>query len=256
MGLDIKHIYKKFPMAQNSLSVLEDVDLTVKDGEFVSIIGASGCGKSTLLKIIIGLDKATAGAIVLDGHRIDKPSHNDVGIIFQESRLLPWGTVESNIAFGISDKLTAAERKKIVADHIEMVGLKGFEKVLPSQLSGGMQQRVSIARALINRPRVLLLDEPFGALDAFTKINMQNELLNIWQTEKKTMLIVTHDIDEAIYLGDKVVVMSDKPGRIKDVIPIDLPRPRERTDADFDYYRKKVYEKFFKQVKRPIEYQI
>ena len=151
----------------------------------------------------------------------------------QEARLFPWLTVEENIEFGITKKISKAEKKQLVTQHIELVGLSGFEKALPKQLSGGMQQRVSIARALVNKPDVLLLDEPFGALDALTRINMQNEVLKLWEHEKKTMILVTHDIDEAIFLSDRIIVLSSRPGRVMDIIDVDLPRPRERSSDDF-----------------------
>lgn len=245
MGLSIKHIRRVFPMSQGELEVLKDINLTIEDGEIVSIVGGSGCGKSTLLKIIAGLDKATEGELLLDDKKLVKPTQKEVGIIFQESRLFPWSTVEKNIEFGITEKMSKGDKKELVQKHINLVGLQGFEQVLPDQLSGGMQQRVSIARSLINRPRVLLLDEPFGALDAFTKINMQQEVLKIWNVEKMTMVVVTHDIDEAIYLGNKVVVMSAKPGVVKKIIPIEMGRDRERTSTEFDFYRKQVYDQFF-----------
>jgi sulfonate transport system ATP-binding protein len=238
------------------VEAITGINLEVADGEIVSIVGASGCGKSTLLKIISGLDKATSGSVFIDGHKIEKPSHREVGIIFQESRLFPWSTVEKNIEFGLFGNLSKQERKKIIREHIELVGLGGFEKALPSQLSGGMKQRVSLARTIISRPRALLLDEPFGALDAFTKINMQKEVLEIWKIEKTTLILVTHDIDEALYLGDRIVVMSNKPGRIKNIIPVDLPRPRNRTSADFAILRKKVYGEFFEDEDIPADFNI
>jgi sulfonate transport system ATP-binding protein len=208
MGLEIRHIKQDFSIGANKLEVLGDVNLDIKSGEIICIVGPSGCGKSTLLKIIIGLNQATGGEIFLDGNKLSKPSAKEVGIIFQESRLFPWSSVEKNVEFGITEKLSKEQKKKKIQEHIDLVGLSGFEKALPAQLSGGMKQRVSIARSLINRPKVLLLDEPFGALDAFTKITMQQELLRIWRQEKMTLILVTHDIDEAIFLADRVVVMS------------------------------------------------
>jgi sulfonate transport system ATP-binding protein len=164
---------------------------------------------------------------------------------FQESRLLPWWNVENNIGFGIDDKLSNDAKKEKIKSYIDLVGLNGFEKALPKQLSGGMQQRVSIARALIAEPKILLLDEPFGALDALTKINMQKEILRIWEQEKKTMLLVTHDIEEAVYLSDKVVILSERPGKIKKIVDIQLARPRNRGDSDFAYYKNLIYKEFF-----------
>lgn len=253
--LNINDVSKEFKINNTSIKVLSDIKITVKPGEFVSIVGASGCGKSTLLKIIVGLEKASKGEIFL-GKRVVTKSTIECGMVFQESRLFPWLTAEKNISFGISKKISENEKKKLIDDHIELVGLKGFEKALPSQLSGGMQQRVSIARALVNRPNILLLDEPFGALDALTRINMQNEILRIWKAEENTMLLVTHDIDEAIYLGDRVVIMSSRPGTIKKIVNVDLPRPRDRTSLDFVKIRKEIYDEFFESFEVPIEYNI
>jgi sulfonate transport system ATP-binding protein len=254
MGIVIKNVSRIFLINQIELEAIRGINLEVGDGEIVCIVGASGCGKSSLLKIISGLDRASSGSIFIDGRAIEKPSRKDVGIIFQESRLFPWNTVEKNIAFGLPGKLNKTQRQKIIQEHVNLVGLSGFEKALPSQLSGGMKQRVSLARSIINRPRVLLLDEPFGALDAFTKITMQKEVLRIWEKEQTTLILVTHDIDEALYLGDRVVVMTSKPGRVKKIIPIKLPRPRDRTNADFSVLRKKVYEEFFESEEIPPDY--
>lgn len=254
-GLKIDHIYKKFEINGEEVDALEDISLDVKEGEFISIVGASGCGKSTLLKLIIGLQKSTNGSITIGDRVVDQPSI-DCGMVFQEARLFPWLTIEKNIEFGISRNLNKEEKKRIVSEHIELVGLKGFEKALPKQLSGGMQQRVSIARALVNRPDILLLDEPFGALDALTRISMQNEVLRIWEAERKTMILVTHDIDEAIYLGDRVIILSNRPGKIKKVIRVELPRPRERTNDTFQRIRKEIYQHFFENTELSLEYYI
>ncbi|KMT21158.1 ABC transporter ATP-binding protein [Clostridium cylindrosporum] len=243
-AINIKNVIKKFQISTGEVEAISKTSLQVKEGEFVSIVGSSGCGKSTLLKMIVALEKPTEGEIYLDDKKIAKPSIS-CGMIFQESRLFPWLTVEENIEFGFSKKISRSEKKKVIEHHIDLVGLKGFEKAFPHQLSGGMQQRVSIARTLVNRPGVLLLDEPFGALDALTRINMQNELLRIWDNEKNTMVLVTHDIDEAIYLGDRVVVMSSRPGTIKKIVNVDLPRPRDRSSADFIRIRKEIYKEFF-----------
>jgi sulfonate transport system ATP-binding protein len=256
MSVEIQNLGRIFSINQNKLEALRNINVRITDAEIVSIVGASGCGKSTLLKIISGLDRPTSGRVFIDDREILKPSRRDVGIIFQESRLFPWSTVERNIEFGLPEQVAGAERKRIIREHVVLVGLKGFERALPSQLSGGMKQRVSLARALINRPRVLLLDEPFGALDTFTKITMQKEVLRIWGSEKTTMILVTHDIDEAIYLGDRVVVMSARPGQIKKIIPVQLPRPRNRTSTDFAILRKAVYEEFFESEEIPVDYNI
>lgn len=256
MGIVIKNVKKVFPIKNSNIEVLKDVDLSIADGEIISIVGGSGCGKSTLLRIISGLDFATGGEVVIDGKTVDGSTKKDIGFVFQEPRLFPWSTVEKNIEFGITDKLTKEEKKKKVKYYIDLVGLTGFEKALPHQLSGGMQQRVNIARSLINEPKALLLDEPFGALDAFTKINLQNEVLKIWEKKKTTLIIVTHDIDEAIYMGNRVVVMSSKPGVVKNVIPVELPRKRNRTGTDFAYIRRKVYSEFFEETEELAEYVI
>ncbi|SEA20369.1 sulfonate transport system ATP-binding protein [Pseudobutyrivibrio sp. ACV-2] len=256
MGIEIKNVKKVFPIKNSNIEVLKDVDLSIADGEIISIVGGSGCGKSTLLRIISGLDFATGGEVVIDGKTVDGSTKKDIGVVFQEPRLFPWSTVEKNIEFGITDKLTKEEKKKKVKYYIDLVGLTGFEKALPHQLSGGMQQRVNIARSLINEPKALLLDEPFGALDAFTKINLQNEVLKIWEKKKTTLIIVTHDIDEAIYMGNRVVVMSSKPGVVKKVIPVELPRKRNRTGTDFAYIRRKVYSEFFEETEELAEYVI
>lgn len=190
----------------------------------ITIIGPSGCGKSTLLKIVAGLDTGYSGTVLLNGKQIDGPSI-EKGFIFQEPRLFPWLTVEHNIAANLS--LKNPEVRKKVAELIELVRLKGFEKSYPRELSGGMAQRVSIARALLRNPDVLLLDEPFGALDAFTRSHLQEVLLDIWQSNKTTMLFVTHDLDEAVFLGERVVIMNPRPGHIRNILPIDLPFPRK-----------------------------
>lgn len=256
MSLQIRNVKKTFRLGTDKVEVLHDINLSVEDGEFVSIVGPSGCGKSTLLRMIAGLETASGGEILYDNKPFSKETQKQIGVIFQESRLFPWKSVEKNIAFGIEGKLSKDEQKRRIQEHINFVGLTGFEKALPSQLSGGMQQRVSIARSLINNPKILLLDEPFGALDAFTKINMQGEIARIWQEEETTMFLVTHDIEEAVFLGDKIVVMSPKPGIIEEVIEVKLPRPRDRNNADFAYYKKKIFEKFFKVEIPEIEYTI
>ena len=253
-GLTIQGLNKSFTTAQKVVNVLEHINLDIEGGEFISIVGSSGCGKSTLLRIIAGLETDYQGVVVLGQKRILKPGL-DRGIVFQEHRLLPWLTVKDNIAFGLKiDSQT--ENDKLIQEHINLVGLKGFETAYPSQLSGGMAQRVAIARALINRPKVLLLDEPFGALDALTKIQMQKEVLRIWEAERTTMILVTHDIDEAVYLGDRIVVMSSRPGTVKKIVPVELSRPRDRSSYDFVQIRKSIYKEFFDEVKPPFTYAI
>ncbi|MBR1623748.1 MAG: ABC transporter ATP-binding protein [Pseudobutyrivibrio sp.] len=252
----MSNVKNVFPIQNTNIEVLQNVNLSIDDGEIISIVGGSGCGKSTLLRIISGLDFATGGEVVIDGKTIDGSSKKDIGVVFQEPRLFPWSTVEKNIEFGITEKLTKEQKRERVKYYIDLVGLTGFEKALPHQLSGGMQQRVNIARSLINEPKALLLDEPFGALDAFTKINLQNEVLKIWEKKRTTLIIVTHDIDEAIFMGNRVVVMSSKPGVVKQIIPVELPRTRNRAGTDFAYIRKKVYSQFFEETEELAEYVI
>lgn len=226
-SLAIRDIHKSYHLSSGELAVLTGVQLTVKPGEFLSLVGASGCGKSTLLRLIGGLEKADGGEILLDGAPIEKPGLNR-GMVFQESRLFPWMTAEENVAFGCPRHFSKGEIRETVESHLRLVGLSGFGKAYPRQLSGGMQQRAAIARALVGRPRVLLLDEPFGALDALTRIQMQAEILRIWRAQKTTVILVTHDMEEAVYLGDRVAVMSPRPGTIKKIIPVPLARPRDR----------------------------
>lgn len=216
-----------------ALPVLDDIRLSIRPGEFVSIVGASGCGKSTLLRLILGLDTAFDGQILLGGTPV-RGTGLERGIVFQDHRLFPWLTVRENIAVGLKNaQLSAADKAEAVQAHLRLVGLEAFAEAYPRQLSGGMAQRVAIARGLVNRPSVLLLDEPFGALDALTRARLQNELQQIWAQERITMVLVTHDVDEAVFLGDRVVVMQPNPGRIRRVLDIDLPRPRNRSDAGF-----------------------
>jgi sulfonate transport system ATP-binding protein len=244
MTLQIKNLAKHYSLPQGDLEVLKNVDLTVKPGEFISVVGASGCGKSTLLRLIGGLEQASEGEIHFGDTFIQNPGL-DRGMVFQESRLFPWFTVEENIAFGFRKDLAETEKQKLVQDHIKLVGLSGFEKTYPHQLSGGMQQRTAIARALVSRPRMLLLDEPFGALDALTRIQMQQEILNIWQKEKITVILVTHDIDEAVFLGGRVLIMSNRPGTFKKALSVSLSRPRDRNSLKFSKIRKEIYDHFF-----------
>ncbi len=205
---------------------VDHLSLDVADREFISIVGPSGCGKSTLLRVIAGLVQPASGEVSLDGRRVTGPGA-DRGMVFQSYTLFPWLTVQGNVEFGPRLKaMPAAERVRLASEYIELVGLKGFERSYPKELSGGMMQRVAIARALANDPEVLLMDEPFGALDAQTRVIMQELLVNLWQRTPKTILFVTHDIDEALFLGDRVYIMTARPGRIKQVLDVHLPRPR------------------------------
>jgi sulfonate transport system ATP-binding protein len=232
-GLRIEHVSKSFPLRGASLLVLDDISLTVEPGEFVAIVGGSGCGKSTLLRLLAGLDAEYQGRLLQDGVPIDGPRLAR-GLVFQDHRLFPWLTVEQNIATAFTNtEVPAAERRLRVAAEIERVGLVGFAGAYPHQLSGGMSQRAAIARALVGRPDVLLLDEPLGALDALTRLHMQKELRRLWLDEGITMLMVTHDIEEAVFLADRVVVLEARPGRVRRIQPVGLAHPRQRRDADF-----------------------
>lgn len=253
-ALDIQGLTKTFTVNGGKVTALQDISLTVGQGEFVSIIGSSGCGKSTLLRIIAGLETDYEGTAEFGGTPIHGPGL-ERGVVFQEHRLFPWLTVRQNVAFGLGNSTSVSDWES-VDEHINLVGLNGFEHAYPHQLSGGMAQRASIARALANRPQALLFDEPFGALDALTKIQMQQEVLRIWQTEKATMVLVTHDIDEAVFLGDRVVIMSNRPGTIKKIIPVDLPRPRDRGSYEFTQLRSTIYAEFFRQEDKPFAYAI
>jgi NitT/TauT family transport system ATP-binding protein len=225
---------------QEQIVALDGIDLEIGDDEFLTILGPSGCGKTTLLNIIAGFDRATSGDVRLDGEAILKPGP-DRGVVFQEYALFPWLTVEQNIEFGLRERRIAkAQRRARVRDQIASVGLSGFERRYPQELSGGMRQRVAIARALVNDPKILLLDEPFAALDAQTRTLMQQELLRVWSAARRTAIFITHNIEEAILLGDRVVVMTARPGRIKEIVAVDLPRPRDVTSADFNETRRRI----------------
>jgi NitT/TauT family transport system ATP-binding protein len=238
--LEIKGVSKQFFAEGKEMQILQDINLSIKENEFVCFIGPSGCGKTTLLRIVAGLEDPTSGTITLDGELIKGPSP-ERGMVFQEYSLFPWRTVLDNIAFGLELRgIPANERMVRSRQYLKMVGLERFETRYPHELSGGMKQRVAIARALVNDPRALLMDEPFGALDAQTRNIMQSELLRIWSEEKKTVVFVTHSVDEAIYLADRIVIMSARPGRIKDVIEIPLVRPRNRTSLEVNQIRDRI----------------
>ena len=229
--LSVRQVTKVFAGHRGSAptTALQPTSLDVEDNDFITVLGPSGCGKSTLLRLVAGLETPTSGEILLDGQRIEGPGA-DRGVVFQSYTLFPWLTVRQNICFGLHERAVAPAQQKEISDHfIAKVGLRGFEEHLPKQLSGGMQQRVAIARALANDPKILLLDEPFGALDNQTRVLMQELLLGIWESERKTVLFVTHDIDESIFMANRVVVFSARPGRIKADIPVDLPHPRHYT---------------------------
>ncbi|SEB83616.1 ABC transporter ATP-binding protein [Paenibacillus sp. GP183] len=239
--LEISHLDKSFDTQSGSVHALHNINLRIKEGEFVTLIGPSGCGKSTLLKIIAGLDINHNGVVNLGDQPVTRPGI-DKGFIFQEPRLFPWLTVEKNIAADLSLKNPIIRER--VNELIQLVRLDGFAKSYPRELSGGMSQRVAIARALLRNPKILLLDEPFGALDAFTRSHMQEVLLDIWQKNKTTMIFVTHDVDEAIFLANRVVILKPRPGSIRSVIVNDLPFPRKKSSLAFQEIRLKVMREF------------
>ncbi|MDQ0273439.1 ABC transporter ATP-binding protein [Cytobacillus purgationiresistens] len=241
--LEIKDVGKIFKTKSGETTALEKTSFTIKDGEFVTILGPSGCGKSTVLRIVAGLEEATSGQVLLDGQPIDGPGP-DRGMVFQSYTLYPWLTVKENITFGLKLKGSSQkERDDLAQYYLQLIGLEGFEKHYPVQLSGGMKQRVAIARALANDPKVLLMDEPFGALDAQTRNIMQEVLLKAWEKSKKTILFITHDVDESIFLADSVHVMTARPGRLKRNVPIALDRPRDfsvKGTPEFAQYKEEL----------------
>jgi len=233
---------KAFVVDGGQLEVIRDFELSIEEGEFIAIVGESGCGKSTLLRLLAGLDADHSGEIRIDGRTVTGIGA-DRGIVFQEHRLFPWLTVEENVGLGLANEaLDAQQRRQRVSEYIRLVRLEGFERALPHQLSGGMAQRVAIARGLVASPRILMLDEPFGALDAQTRHQMQAELLAIRERKQVTTLLVTHDVEEALFLADRVVVMAARPGRIRRVVPITLPRPRDRASFEFHRLRQELIE--------------
>ncbi|THF66589.1 ABC transporter ATP-binding protein [Pseudothauera nasutitermitis] len=242
--LRVKELSKSYAGADGAaVHALEHITLDFPAGSVTSIVGASGCGKSTLLKIIAGLEQGDAGEVALGEERLAGARLNR-GIVFQDHRLLPWMTVEQNVELALH-RVEPAARRAIVDEKLELVGLRAFRTAYPHQLSGGMAQRVAIARALAHRPSVLLLDEPFGALDAMTRLQLQDELLRIRQSERITTILVTHDIEEALYLGDRIAVLTNRPGRLAALLDVDLPRPRGRGDPAFAAMRLSLYERFF-----------
>lgn len=234
--LQIRHVSKQF----DGFDALAPVDLAVDRGEIVGIVGTSGCGKSTLLRIVGGLETPSSGSVTLDGVAVAGP-RPEVGLVFQEPRLMPWLSVRKNVEFALA-KRPRDQRQPLAEAALARVGLGAFADALPQQLSGGMAQRAAIARALVARPAVLLLDEPFSALDAFTRFSLQDHLLDIWRADQPTMLFVTHDIEEALVLSDRVIVMHAKPGRIHAQYRIELPRPRRRTEATLQNWKERILE--------------
>lgn len=238
--LEVVDVSTVFKRDGEDLPVLRDINLTIGDGEFICLLGPSGCGKSTLLSTMAGFLSPTTGQVRIDGEPVKGPDPRRI-FVFQERGVFPWLTVEGNIGFGLF-KLSREERERRTAHYIEMVGLKGFEKSYPSALSGGMKQRLEVARALAVKPDVLFLDEPFGALDSITRLTMRAELLRIWEAEKKTIVFVTHDIDEAVQLSDRVVVMSNRPGTVQQIVSIEIPHPRDISSPTYLALRDGIFQ--------------
>lgn len=236
----IDEVTKTFSARTGTVTALKDVNLEIHDGEFVCLLGPSGCGKTTLLRMIGGLDVPTSGTITIDGKVVDGPSPK-MTMVFQEYSLYPWRTVSENVGFGLEMTGVPPEmREQEVAKRLKLVGLESFANSYPYELSGGMRQRAAVARALATDPAVMLMDEPFGALDAQTRNKMQRELLNIWTETQKTILFVTHSVDEAVYLADKIVILTPRPGSIHEIYEIPMPRPRDRTSVEFAQIRKNI----------------
>jgi NitT/TauT family transport system ATP-binding protein len=236
----IRGLEMTFAMPDKSVEVLHGIDLDVAEGEFVCVLGPSGCGKSTLLNIVGGFLQPTAGEVRIDGELVTGPDPRRI-FVFQERGVFPWLTVEGNIGFGLW-QLPEGERRERIAYYVQLVGLRGFERAYPQELSGGMKQRVEVARALAVNPDVLYLDEPFGALDSITRLQMRTELLRIWEREKKTVLFVTHDIEESVQLADRVVVMSARPAEIRRVVTIDIAHPRDLSSRRYIELRDGIFE--------------
>lgn len=249
----IENVGKQFTNKKGEIvTALQDINIEIESGTFISLIGPSGCGKSTLLRLIAGLITADTGTVKIDGKSVTKPG-SDRGFMFQEHNLFPWLSIYDNIAFGLRARKIFNNSKHLVDEYIKLVGLSGFENYYPHQLSGGMCQRASLARALVGHPDVLLLDEPLGALDAFTRMNIQDEILRIQNEKKMTMIMVTHDVDEAIYLSDKIVVMTPRPGRITSQINVNMTRPRDRAGDEFLKYHGEILKRldFGGRIKQP-----
>lgn len=236
----VRDVWMTFDAGANAVAVLENVSLEVASGEFVCIVGPSGCGKSTLLNIVGGFLEPTRGIVAVEGEAVRGPDRRRI-FVFQENGVFPWLTVEENIGFGLLD-VRKEERRRVVEHYIQMVGLVGFERSYPRQLSGGMKQRVEIARALAANPHIVYMDEPFGALDFLTRLKMRSDLTRIWQEEKKTVLFVTHDIEEAVQLADRVLVMSRRPATIATIVEVELPRPRDIDSPEYLRTRDRIFE--------------
>ena len=239
--LQLNHVSKSFAKVEKEgiTNALGNIDLTMHDGEFISLVGTSGCGKSTILRLIAGLIPPTMGTLMVNGEEITGPDPSR-GMVFQKPTLFPWLTVEKNISFSLRMQNKFKGNEEEVERMLKVIGLEEFRDDYPGQLSGGMAQRVALVRTLINHPKILLLDKPLGALDAFTRMNMQDEILDIWKKRKQLVVMVTHDVDEAIYMGTRVIAMEANPGQIKADIPIELPYPRDRSSAEFVGYRNQI----------------
>ena len=243
-SLQLRDVGKSFPVPDQPLTrrpVLEMISISLEAAELVCLVGPSGCGKSTLLRLVAGLDFPDSGELLVDEEPISGPSA-ERGLVFQDPNLFPWLTVRRNIEAGLAARGVLQQKRSEVKEFMRLVGLEAFADAYPHHLSGGMAQRVALARALINHPKVLLLDEPLGALDAFTRMRMQDEVLRLWQNRRTTMLLVTHDIDEAIYMSDRIVILTQRPGTIEQIIPITLDRPRDRSSSDFLSLRSEILE--------------
>lgn len=244
MYINVDHVTKKYLQGGEFFLALRNVSLSIDKGEFICLLGPSGCGKTTLLNSIAGFERVTSGSITIEGREVTKPSTRYV-TIFQHYGLLPWRTVQKNVELGLeSKKMTPRQRRETAAHFVELVGLGKFAQSLPCQLSGGMQQRVSIARALAVDPEIIFMDEPFGALDAVTRFRMQDELIDIWHSNRKTVIFVTHDIEEAVFLADRIVIMTPNPGKIKKILEVKLPRKRDRNSREFLQLRNEVLDIF------------
>ncbi|GBG54772.1 nitrate ABC transporter ATP-binding protein [Sporomusaceae bacterium FL31] len=251
----IEQVSKTFISTHGLQEVLSNITLTIDDGDFICLLGPSGCGKTTLMNLIAGFERPTSGTVIIDGELVIQPNPKHI-TIFQDYGLFPWRTVLANVTFGLEAKgITRTQAQATAMEYLELVGLTAAAGQFPRQLSGGMKQRVAIARALAVEPDILLMDEPFGALDAFTRYRLQDELLRIWHEKKPTIIFVTHDIDEAVYLGQKVVIMAPNPGKIKTVLPINLPNPPDRSGEIFGAYRREVF-RAFEMVQEDTDYHI
>lgn len=255
--VQVDQISKTYGTNNDAAQVLRDISFSIKRSEIISILGESGCGKSTLLNIIGGFEQPSKGKVILNGQVVDKPSRNCV-MLFQNYGLLPWRSVYKNVELGLESlNLSAKERRERAEKYLKLVGLENTGNQLPHQLSGGMQQRVAIARALVTEPEMILMDEPFAALDTFNRYYLQDELINIQRESKTTIVLVTHDIDEAVFLSDRIFIMGKNPGEIHHTVHLDISKPRDRSSGDFQYYRKLIFEKFeLSRTKNEIEYYI